>query len=59
MEVNEERQQKFLFNDEPYNVFPLQVVVHEDNQSIKSIEELKGKKAIVSATSNSAIQKGG
>ena len=23
MEVNEERKEKFLFNEEPYNVFPL------------------------------------
>ncbi len=45
MEVNDEREEKFLFNKEPYNVFPLQVTV----------KDLKGKKAIVSATSNSAV----
>ncbi|MDQ0246677.1 L-cystine transport system substrate-binding protein [Bacillus fengqiuensis] len=55
MEVNEERQKKFLFNDEPYNVFPLKVVVHKDNNDIQSIEDLKGKKVIVGATSNSAV----
>lgn len=55
MEVNEERQKKFLFNKEPYNVFPLHVTVHKDNNDIHSIKDLKGKKVIVSATSNSAV----
>ncbi|MFD9627682.1 transporter substrate-binding domain-containing protein [Peribacillus muralis] len=55
MEVNDERKEKFLFNEEPYNVFPLQVTVHKDNNEIHSIKDLKGKKAIVSATSNSAV----
>lgn len=55
MEVNDERKEKFLFNKEPYNVFPLQVTVHQDNNDIHSIKDLKGKKAIVSATSNSAV----
>lgn len=55
MEVNEEREEKFLFNKEPYNIFPLHVSVHKDNNEIKSIEDLKGKKAVVSATSNSAV----
>ncbi len=27
MEVNNEREEKFLFNKEPYNVFPLKVTV--------------------------------
>src|SRR4051812_42218385 len=31
MEVNEERQKKFLFNKEPYNIFPLHVTVKQDN----------------------------
>lgn len=55
MEVNEERKEKFLFNQEPYNIFPLHVTVHKDNHDIQSIEDLKGKKVIVSATSNSAV----
>jgi L-cystine transport system substrate-binding protein len=55
MEVNEERQKKFLFNKEPYNIFPLHVTVHKDNKDIKSIKDLTGKKVIVSATSNSAV----
>lgn len=55
MEVNEERQKKFLFNKEPYNVFPLKVTVNEKNSDIQSIEDLAGKKAVVSATSNSAV----
>jgi len=29
MEVNSEREEKFLFNKEPYNVFPLKVTVNE------------------------------
>ncbi|MGG3470342.1 transporter substrate-binding domain-containing protein [Neobacillus pocheonensis] len=55
MEVNEERQKKFLFNNEPYNIFPLHVTVKQDNNQIESIADLKGKKVIVSATSNSAV----
>ncbi|MDR4946712.1 transporter substrate-binding domain-containing protein [Neobacillus cucumis] len=55
MEVNEERQKKFLFNKEPYNIFPLDVTVKKDNNEINSIKDLKGKKVIVSATSNSAV----
>ncbi len=55
MEVNEERQEKFLFNKEPYNVFPLHVAVNQKNNDIQSIDDLKGKKAIVGATSNSAV----
>ncbi|MEH7120655.1 transporter substrate-binding domain-containing protein [Neobacillus vireti] len=55
MEVNEERQKKFLFNSEPYNIFPLHVTVKQDNNEIHSIKDLKGKKVIVSPTSNSAV----
>lgn len=55
MEVNEERQQKFLFNEEPYNVFPLKVVVHQDNETIQSIDDLAGKKIATTATSNAAV----
>ena len=55
MEVNEERQKKFLFNSEPYNIFPLHVTVKQDNNEINSIKDLKGKRVIVSPTSNSAV----
>lgn len=55
MEVNKEREEKFLFNKEPYNVFPLKVVVHKDNNEIKSIDDLAGKKIATTATSNSAV----
>ncbi|CAM5790719.1 MULTISPECIES: amino acid ABC transporter substrate-binding protein [Brevibacillus] len=55
MEVNEERKAKFLFNDEAYNIFPNKVVVRQDNNEVRSIEDLKGKKLIVTATSNAAV----
>lgn len=55
MEVNEERQAKFLFNEEPYNIFPLKIGVHENNTTIQSLEDLEGKKVGVTATSNSAV----
>ena len=55
MEVNREREEKFLFNKEPYNVFPLQVTVNEKNNDIQSIADLKGKNVSVSPTSNSAV----
>ncbi|WP_186380988.1 MULTISPECIES: transporter substrate-binding domain-containing protein [Paenibacillus] len=55
MEVNEERQAKFLFNDEAYNIFPNKIVVSQKNEEVKSIDDLKGKKLIVGATSNAAV----
>lgn len=55
MEVNEERQAKFLFNDVPYNIFPLKITVNQSNNDVKSIDDLKGKKLIVTATSNGAV----
>lgn len=55
MEVNSEREEKFLFNKEPYNVFPLKVTVNTKNDSIHSINDLKGKNVSVSPTSNSAV----
>ncbi|UDK97936.1 transporter substrate-binding domain-containing protein [Lysinibacillus sphaericus] len=55
MEVNSEREEKFLFNKEPYNVFPLQVTVNEKNNDIQSIADLTGKNVSVSPTSNSAV----
>lgn len=55
MEINEERQEKFLYNNEPYNIFPLKVGVHEKNTDIQSADDLTGKKVGVTATSNSAV----
>lgn len=55
MEVNDEREEKFLFNKEPYNTFPLKVTINEKNDSIKSIDDLKGKTITASPTSNSAV----
>lgn len=55
MEVNKERQEKFLFNDEAYNIFPNKVVVRKDRNDINSIDDLKGKKVIVGATSNASV----
>jgi len=55
MEVNSEREEKFLFNKEPYNVFPLKVTVNAKNNDIHSIDDLKEKNVSVSPTSNSAV----
>ncbi len=55
MEMNSERQEKFIFTKEPYNVFPLKVTVHAKNNSIQSIDDLKGKNVSVSPTSNAAV----
>lgn len=54
MEKNKERAQKFLFNDVAYNVFPIQLTVLANNKTIKSIDDLAGKRVITSATSNEA-----
>lgn len=55
MAKNTEREEKFLFNKQPYNAMPLHVVVHEGNTKIQSIEDLQGKTVGVQPTSNSAV----
>ena len=54
MEKNKEREEKFLFNKEPYSIFLSKVAVLKDNNTIKSIEDLKGKKVLIGPTSNQA-----
>ncbi|KGR90961.1 L-cystine-binding protein TcyJ [Ureibacillus massiliensis 4400831 = CIP 108448 = CCUG 49529] len=55
MAKNEEREEKFLFNKQPYNAMPLHVVVHEGNEEIQSIDDINGKTVGVSPTSNASI----
>lgn len=54
MVKNPDREAKYLFNKEPYNIFPDKVVVDKNNDTIKSIDDLKGKKVYATATSNGA-----
>lgn len=49
--INPERQKVFDFS-KPYTVSYPQIVVHQDNQEIKGIEDVKGKKAGQTPTSN-------
>lgn len=49
--INDERQEKYLFS-EPYTVSPGVIVVAEDDDSISSFADLKGKRAAQSLTSN-------
>ncbi|WP_110928694.1 amino acid ABC transporter substrate-binding protein [Bacillus massiliglaciei] len=49
--IREDRQQKYDFSD-PYIESAAVLVVHEDNEDIQSFEDLKGKKAAQSLTSN-------
>lgn len=55
MAKNKEREEKFLFNKQPYNAIPTHVVVNEKNTTIKSIDDLDGKTVGLSPTSNSAL----
>ncbi|MBW9111239.1 amino acid ABC transporter substrate-binding protein [Microbacterium ureisolvens] len=49
--INPEREEKYLFS-EPYTVSPGVIVVAEDDDSIKSFEDLAGKTTAQSLTSN-------
>src|SRR5690606_35543955 len=49
--INDERQEKYLFS-EPYTVSPGVIVVAEDDDSISSFADLKGKRAAQSLASN-------
>ncbi|MEK4628762.1 MAG: transporter substrate-binding domain-containing protein [Solibacillus sp.] len=55
MAKNKEREEKFLFNAQPYNAIPTHVVVHEDNQDIQSIDDLQDKTVGLVPTSNAAL----
>jgi L-cystine transport system substrate-binding protein len=54
MEKNPEREQKYLFNKEPYAFWRTKVVVAKENNTVNSIDDLKGKKVITTATSAAA-----
>jgi L-cystine transport system substrate-binding protein len=54
MEKNPEREEKYLFNSEPYAHWRNRIVVDKANDSVQSLEDLKGKKALVGATSAQA-----
>jgi L-cystine transport system substrate-binding protein len=55
MEKNPEREQKYLFNKEPYSHWKNKVAVAKGNNSVQSIDDLKGKKVLTTATSAQAI----
>lgn len=54
-EKNPEREQKFLFNKEPYAYWRNKIIVASDNNdSIKTLDDLKGKKVLIGPTSAQA-----
>ncbi|WP_019007559.1 transporter substrate-binding domain-containing protein [Cohnella laeviribosi] len=55
MEKNPEREQKYLFNKEPYAAWKNKIVVAKDNHDdIRTLDDLKGKKVLTTATSAEA-----
>jgi L-cystine transport system substrate-binding protein len=54
MEKNPERELKYSFNKEAYAHWRNRIVVAKDNNSIQTLDDLKGKKALVGATSAQA-----
>ncbi|QTH44242.1 transporter substrate-binding domain-containing protein [Cohnella sp. LGH] len=54
MEKNPEREEKYLFNKEPYAHWRNKIVVAKDNDSVQTLDDLKGKKVLVGATSAQA-----
>lgn len=54
MEKNPEREQKYLFNKEPYAFWKNKTIVAKDNNSIQTLDDLAGKKVLTSATSAAA-----
>ncbi|GGI15401.1 transporter substrate-binding domain-containing protein [Gottfriedia solisilvae] len=54
IEKNPEREKKYLFNKESYAHWRNKIVVAKDNDSIQSIDDLKGKKVLTTATSAEA-----
>jgi ABC-type amino acid transport substrate-binding protein len=54
-EYNIERNQKFLYGSEGYTTFPLYLAVREDDDSIKSFEDLTGKTVVSPSTTDNAF----
>ncbi|CAI6053019.1 transporter substrate-binding domain-containing protein [Cohnella sp. JJ-181] len=54
MEKNPEREEKYLFNKEPYAHWRNKIIVAKDNDTIKSLDDLAGKKVLTGATSAEA-----
>ncbi|MEK0317650.1 transporter substrate-binding domain-containing protein [Cohnella sp. 56] len=54
MEKNPEREQKYLFNKEPYAHWRNKIIVAKDNDAIHSLDDLAGKKVLTGATSAEA-----
>lgn len=54
MEKNPERTEKYLFNKEPYAHWRNKIIVSKENDSIQSLDDLKGKKVLTGATSAAA-----
>jgi L-cystine transport system substrate-binding protein len=44
MRRSEAREKKYLFATEPHNYYPYRLIVAQDNNTINSLEDLKGKK---------------
>ncbi len=53
-EYNPERAQKYLFGAEGYTTYPLHLGVREDDFSIRSFADLKGKTAVCVGTTNNS-----
>jgi L-cystine transport system substrate-binding protein len=53
-EYNIERDQKYLYGKQGYTTFPLILVVREDDDTIKSINDLKGKKVVSTSTTGNS-----
>lgn len=54
MEKNPEREQKYSFNKEAYAHWRNRIIVAKDNNSIQTLDDLKGKKVLTGATSAQA-----
>lgn len=54
MEKNPERTEKYMFNTEPYAHWRNKIIVAKDNNTIHSLDDLKGKKVLTGATSAEA-----
>jgi L-cystine transport system substrate-binding protein len=53
-EYNIERDQKYLYGSVGYTTFPLYLAVREDDNSINSFEDLKGKTVVSTSTTGNA-----